>query len=665
MLTFGTVVKYTVVFPIVASLLTCGYAYPVSFVSDPNGPPFLTSNNYTQLISSEVWWVEYFHPNCVHCKAFAPTWNKIYQDAGQQAEKDYGFHMARVSCLENGDICSNAGIDMYPTIQLTKDGEVKDKYTSGNRDLDVLLAYMERHIHGEGEEAEATSTVAALQETGAAATVDATDAARTFPAFPDSTETVNSEYPAQPHNSQKENADLSKPNPYGRSENLDHVQFTRKVTSTKDPWIIKFYSPWCPHCKSMAAAWDEMAGEMKNRINIGEVNCEVESQFCRDASIAAFPTVKYFEGALQIDYEGLRGVGDLVDFADSALKSRNTFEIKTVSELDNIAKTSVEQATYLYFYDDATFTEDFEALQRLALNIISCGTIFKTKSPELIEKLQVKQFPSLYMVMDSKKWYQFPGHAPSDMRNHNKLVDWAKEMWMSVVPQLTPVNAKEIFNRAKYVVLAVVDPRNQKDKETALREVKATAVKYLDDTAKEDKEELLELRAKKILKVEEAKDKGDEKAVKAAEKIKVNIGSKPVVAFAWIDGVFWERWLKTRYGFDFDNRKPIIINDQSGRRYWDSKADGRKIPASRSQLLDVLEQVMVSPPEIKPQILLDGFKGYLHLMYYQAVTEWHISGAIILLFGWLIFGRRRGTVNSWNWRFLKREEPAVQLGKID
>jgi protein disulfide-isomerase len=34
------------------------------------------------------------------------------------------------------------------------------------------------------------------------------------------------------------------------------------------------------------------------------------------------------------------------------------------------------------------------------------------------------------------------------------------------------------------------------------------------------------------------------------------------VGFAWIDGVFWQRWLKTTYGVDVKNGEQVLINDQ-------------------------------------------------------------------------------------------------------
>ncbi|CRK37600.1 hypothetical protein BN1708_020298, partial [Verticillium longisporum] len=74
-----------------------------------------------------------------------------------------------------------------------------------------------------------------------------------------------------------------------------------------------------------------------------------------------------------------------------------------------------------------------------------------------------------------------------------------------------------------------------------------------------------ELRDAKQLKIDEAEDRGDERAKDNAKLIRVDMSKSPrkEVAFAWIDGVFWQRWLKTTYGIDVStggNR--VIINDE-------------------------------------------------------------------------------------------------------
>jgi protein disulfide-isomerase len=70
----------------------------------------------------------------------------------------------------------------------------------------------------------------------------------------------------------------------------------------------------------MAAAWTELAREMKGKLSIGQVNCELESKLCKDVKLRGYPTLVFFKGGERVEYDGLRGLGDLVSFANKAVQ---------------------------------------------------------------------------------------------------------------------------------------------------------------------------------------------------------------------------------------------------------------------------------------------------------------------------------------------------------
>jgi protein disulfide-isomerase len=114
------------------------------------------------------------------------------------------------------------------------------------------------------------------------------------------------------------------PNPSGIVVQLNSETFTQHISlvpskNTGAGWFVKFYVPWCSHCQHMAEAWTELAREMKGKLNIAEVNCEAESRLCKDIKLRGYPTIIFFKGGERVEYDGLRGLGDLVSFAQKAV----------------------------------------------------------------------------------------------------------------------------------------------------------------------------------------------------------------------------------------------------------------------------------------------------------------------------------------------------------
>lgn len=89
--------------------------------------------------------------------------------------------------------------------------------------------------------------------------------------------------------------------------------------------FVKFYAPWCGHCKKLAPAWDQLADEFTDNdaVVIGSVDCTAEDNkdLCSQMGVRGFPTLKYFTGgdAAGEKYESGRDFDALLEFAKENL----------------------------------------------------------------------------------------------------------------------------------------------------------------------------------------------------------------------------------------------------------------------------------------------------------------------------------------------------------
>jgi protein disulfide-isomerase len=516
--------------------------------------------------------VKFYSPRCHHCIAVAPVWQTLYEyywtskpvpstaAADQQSLNDfhhyYGFDFANVNCEAYGDTCKKYEVSAYPTFIIFKEGELVDRMT-GAEGMDGLSQFVEKTL----ETIRPGSRVKGgpeLPEVGAKHTKDFDEVAYLAGAAASNAKTKTNDKTKGVKGKKPKVTPI--PNPKGKVVSLTAESFQDLVTMSQDPWFIKFYAPWCHHCQAIAPIWTQLGKEMERRLNIGEVNCEAETRLCKDVRVRGYPTILYFRGGERVEYTGLRGLGDLVSYTNKAIDIGGG-----VRDIDAAGFKELEEkedVIFVYFYDHATTTEDFEALDRLTLSLIGHAKIVKTNSAKLAERFKITTWPRLMVSRDGRPTY-YTALAPKDMRDFRQVLNWMQSVWLPIVPELTASNSREIMN-GKLVVLGILTRDQNDDFLIAKKEIKSAAMEWMDKQTQLFQLERQELRDSKQLRIEEAEDRNNERALRHAKAIRIdmNRSDRKEVGFAWVDGVFWERWVRTTYGIDVKEGEKVIINDE-------------------------------------------------------------------------------------------------------
>jgi protein disulfide-isomerase len=477
----------------------------------------------------------------------------------------YDFKFAKVDCLAYADICAAHNVQSYPSLYYFKDGKLVQKEI-GAKDMSGLSKWVEQLLEAirpgtrkEGgpklPKAGAKSVETGPDTEEATKAKDNEDAKNKKPVTSATKSTpTKAAKPAPAKATSKANLD-------GVVEVLNLEKFEKLVTNTMEPWFIKFYAPWCHHCQALAPNWSNLARQMRGNLNIGQVNCDEEKKLCKQAGVRGYPTMLLYRGAERVEYDGMRGIGDLLSYAEKVAAVRAGVQDVDAEAFKKMEET--EEVIFTYFYDHATTSEDFQALERLTLSLVGKGKLVKTNDAELAKRFKISTWPRLMVSRDGKPSY-YPPMTPREMRDTKKILAWMKSVWLPIVPELTSSNAREIMD-GKMVVLAVLARESASDLARSKRELKNAALEWIDKREAAFQLERQELRNAKQLRIEEASDKNDERALRDAKSIRIDMDAleKTQVGFAWVDGTMWERWIKSTYGFDVkEGGERVIINDE-------------------------------------------------------------------------------------------------------
>ncbi|ORX75823.1 thioredoxin-like protein [Anaeromyces robustus] len=382
---------------------------------------FLNEDNFQTSISNGIWMVFFGATWCPHCRHLTPDWYKFQTEAEEkELEAKYDFHIAKVECTESEDICRDQQLRGYPTIYLFNNGERKAE--ANDRSPEQLMKFAEKNIEIYYEENKKYGYKRLSEEKLTS----------------DLAQLVPLEISEKPKNV----------NPEGKVVHLNNETFQPAIDEST--WFIMFHAPWCGHCRKFGPTWEEFAVKMKNKMNIGKVDCTTYEDICRKYGVTGYPTLKVIDKYEVNDFKGIRGIDNLEKFVEGYISSSIS-----VAKADTIRESMKNNEVVFFFYYDYA-NPNIDEL-KLFINVvqelnISSAKVYLTPDEELMTSFNIEAGSSGIVVSRDfgRGFYKFENEYTAE-----ELKPWIEKYMYPFVIEITPLNSEKYLNSENFVVMAI------------------------------------------------------------------------------------------------------------------------------------------------------------------------------------------------------------------
>ncbi|KAJ8000197.1 hypothetical protein DPEC_G00202340 [Dallia pectoralis] len=87
------------------------------------------------------------------------------------------------------------------------------------------------------------------------------------------------------------------------------------LAAEHETMLVKFYAPWCGHCKKLAPDFEAAATRLKGTVPLAKVDCTVSTEICGRFGVTGYPTLKIFRnGQDSSPYDGPRSADGIVSY---------------------------------------------------------------------------------------------------------------------------------------------------------------------------------------------------------------------------------------------------------------------------------------------------------------------------------------------------------------
>jgi protein disulfide isomerase family A protein 3 len=140
----------------------------------------------------------------------------------------------------------------------------------------------------------------------------------------------------------------------------------KSTLADHDLALIKFYAPWCGHCKKIAPEFEKASSILKANdppVLLAEVDCTAEGKdTCSEHGVSGYPTLKaYKRGEKAFDYEGPRDADGIVKYMRSKA-GPSSKELKSVEDAAKFLENTEHGILGFFESDSSDANKQFQKL---------------------------------------------------------------------------------------------------------------------------------------------------------------------------------------------------------------------------------------------------------------------------------------------------------------
>lgn len=224
--------------------------------------------------------------------------------------------------------------------------------------------------------------------------------------------------------------------------------------SSDGVWFVKFYAPWCAHCRRMEPIWAHVAQALYNTpIKVAKVDCTRFSAVATHFKVRAYPTIMFIKGEIRHEYSGERVEDEMVNYAMRMAQPA----VQKVSHADSLGY--LKETHSVFFGYIGKQQGPLWELFAIHAEKYQAHSWFYALSHEIANSdLKPPNETAVFVYKEEEVFYFQPtNELIQDKDNLNVTLNkWINSERFGFFPKITRSNINDLMDTEKYIVIAVV-----------------------------------------------------------------------------------------------------------------------------------------------------------------------------------------------------------------